>query len=154
MISCDFDKFLHSRRESTPPEGMYFLRFSTSGPICRAPLRAPCVFLHFPEIPWNSWFLWKIMKFLEILWFFVFLWFLWFSRQSRLRISDIPKELLVFSLLGRRRSGKSINSSENTVFMKMGGIWWILAKWHKKHGKMVFGGPGQEMGSGMVKIPL
>ena len=36
------------------------------------------------------------MNFLEILWILVFLWFLYFSRQSRLRISDIPKELLVF----------------------------------------------------------
>ena len=36
------------------------------------------------------------------------------------RIVDIPKELLVFSRLGRRRSGKHINFSKNCKFSEMG----------------------------------
>ena len=71
------------------------LGFSTSGPICRAPLRAPCafcIFLKFREFPDFCGELWNFWKLCD----FSVLWFLWFSRQSRLRISDIPKELLVF----------------------------------------------------------
>ena len=54
-ISCDFDRILHSRRESTPPEGVYSLRFSNIWADLPSTVARPvcffCIFLKFREIP-------------------------------------------------------------------------------------------------------